>query len=330
MLDTIRKLVEAFGPSGYEEQTRQIILEEIEGLADEITVDAMGNVIAWKRCGKKDPVKVMLSSHMDEIGIMVSHVDERGFLRFTSIGGLNPHTLLGNYVRFADGTIGTIGVEQKDFSSAKAPDMAKMFIDISGAEGTVKVGDVGGFYRQMITRGDRLVCKTMDDRIACAIQIEIMRQLKKPAVDVAFVFSTQEEVGLRGAETAAYAVNPDIGIALDVTRTGDTPEDVVMEVALGKGPAIKIKDSRFLASEFVVGLMEDAGRRAKVPTQREVLLAGSTDAAAIQLVRAGVRAGCLSIPCRHIHSVAETVDFNDVKNSVKLMVELLSKEIRLP
>lgn len=327
MLETIRTLVEAFGPSGYEEQTREIILAEIDGLADEVSVDAMGNVIAWKRCGKKDATRVMLSAHMDEIGVMVTHVDAKGFLRFTGIGGLNPHALLGNYVRFADGTIGTIGVEQKDFSASKAPDMNKMFIDVSGAAADIKVGDVGGFYRQLIVRGDKLVCKTMDDRIACAILIAIMRELKRPAVDVAFVFSTQEEVGLRGAETAAYAVDPAIGIALDVTRAGDTPEDIVMEVALGKGPAIKIKDGRFLASEFVIDLMDAAAKRAKIATQREVLIAGTTDAAAMQLVRAGVRAGCLSIPCRHIHTVSETVDFNDVQDSVKLMVELLSQEI---
>jgi endoglucanase len=165
----------------------------------------------------------------------------------------------------------------------------------------------------------------MDDRISCAIQVEVMRQLKGQDLPnhVAYVFSTQEEVGLRGARTAAYAVNPDIGIALDVTRTGDTANGLKMEVALGKGPAIKIKDSGMLAAPEVIELLEKAAKKARVPYQREVLVAGTTDAASMQLVQAGVRACCLSIPCRYIHTTSETVDYDDVQNAVRLMAALL-------
>jgi endoglucanase len=157
------------------------------------------------------------------------------------------------------------------------------------------------------------------------VQIETMREVKDKKLpnDIAFVFSVQEEVGLRGAQTAAHAVDPNIGIAIDVTRTGDTPNGLKMEVALGKGPAIKIKDSGMLASPEVVALMEKAAKAAKVPYQREVLLAGSTDAASMQLARAGVKAGCLSIPCRHIHTTSETVNINDVRNAVKLLVKVI-------
>lgn len=329
MIETIRKLVEAYGPSGHEDQIRALILEEIDGLADEVTVDALGNVIAWKRSGKEGAKKVMLSAHMDEIGVMVTHVDEDGFLRFTGIGGVYASTLIGNRVRFADGTVGAIGVEG---DMNRKPALSELYIDVSDGKNRkprIRVGDAAGMVRDLVVRGDRLTAKSMDDRIGCAVQIEVMRQLSGSPNDVAFVFSVQEEVGLRGARTAAHAVDPDIGIAIDVTRTGDTPKGVKMDVKLGAGPAIKIKDSGMLAAPEVVALMEKAARKARIPCQREVLVRGTTDAAAMQLVRAGVRAGCLSIPCRYVHTTSETVDLNDVQNAVKLLLTLLKEPVRV-
>jgi len=330
MIETIKKLVEAYGPSGHEEQVRALILGLIGGLADEISVDALGNVIAWRRSGKEGALKVMLSAHMDEIGMMVTHVDKNGFLRFTAIGGLFPNTLHGNRVRFADGTIGVIGVDS-DVPATSSPTLEQLFIDVSDGQArhAIKVGDAAGLARDLVVRGERLVAKSMDDRIGCAVQIEVMRQLKASPHDIAFVFSVQEEVGLRGARTAAYAVDPDLAIAIDVTRTGDTPKGLKMAVELGKGPAIKVKDSGMLASPEVIALMEQAAKRAGVPYQREVLERGSTDAASMQLTRAGVRAGCLSIPCRYIHTTSETVDLNDVQNGIKLLLTLLEGPIAL-
>jgi putative aminopeptidase FrvX len=177
--------------------------------------------------------------------------------------------------------------------------------------------------------GDRLIAKSLDDRIGCAAQIAIMRQLEASPNDAAFVFSVQEEVGMRGARAAAYAVDPDIGISIDVTLTGDTPKGPKMAVKLGAGPAIKVKDSGMLAAPEVIRLMVDAAERAGVPYQREVLEGGTTDAAAMQLVRAGIRAGCLSIPCRFVHTTSETVDLNDVENGVKLLLELLAEPVAL-
>jgi endoglucanase len=328
MIETIRKLVECYGPSGHEDQIRALILDEIDGLADEVSVDALGSVIAWKRSGKRNAPRVMLSAHMDEIGVMVTHVDQEGYLRFTPIGGVMPLTLIGNRVCFADGTRGAIYVEQREDSS-KAPTYDHLYIDAGNPNHGIRVGDAAGFAREMVANGDRLIAKSMDDRIGCAVQIEVMRQSDKPANDVAFVFSTQEEVGLRGARTAAYGVDPLVGIAIDVTRTGDTPKGHKMEVALGKGPAIKVKDSGMLAAPEVIALMEEAARRARVPTQREVLVAGSTDAASMQLVRAGVKAGCLSIPCRYVHTTSEMVDLNDVEGGVRLLVALLEKRVEV-
>jgi putative aminopeptidase FrvX len=330
VIETIRKLVEAYGPSGHEDQIRELILQEIDGLADEVHIDAMGSVIAWRRSGQDDATRVMLSAHMDEIGVMVTHADEKGFLRFTRIGGLNPATLIGNRVRFADGTIGTIGVEKRN-DAKKVPTFEQLFVDVSDSDRRPKigVGDAAGFTRNLVERGERLVAKSMDDRIGCAVQIEVMRRLKSSPHDVAFVFSVQEEVGLRGAQTAAYAVEPDLAIAVDVTLTGDTPKADTMEVALGKGPAIKVKDGGMLAAPEVRDLLVRTAKAAKIPYQMEVLLGGTTDAAAMQLVRAGVRAGCLSIPCRYVHTTSETVDRNDVENAVKLLVRVLEGPIKL-
>jgi endoglucanase len=329
VIETIRKLVETYGPSGHEAPIRDTILQEIEGLADDVSVDAMGSIVAWKRSIKPDSASIMLSAHMDEIGMMVTHVDKEGFLRFTNIGGLYPNTLFGNRVLFSDGTIGTIGVDA-EVSATSTPKLSQLFIDVSnGKKPTIKVGDAAGLHRTLEVRGERLVAKSMDDRIGCAIQIEVMRTLKKCPHNVAFVFSVQEEVGLRGAQTAAYAADPQFAIAIDVTRTGDTPNGHKMEVSLGKGPAIKIKDSRMLASPEVISLMEKAAKAAKVPYQREVLIQGSTDAAAMQLVRAGVRSGCLSIPCRYVHTTSETVDLNDVQNAVKLLVKLIESPVKV-
>ncbi len=327
MIETIRKLVETYGPSGHEDQIRALILDEIDGLADEVSVDALGNVIAWRWSGQENASRVMIAAHMDEIGVVITHVDEGNYLRFSNLGGVMAITLVGNRVRFADGTIGTIYVEKRSNTSS-VPSLSQCFIDVSdGGKGhNIRVGDAAGFDRHLEVRGDHIIAKSLDDRIGCAIQIETMRQLKDCPNDVAFVFSVQEEVGRRGAETAAYAVNPDVGLAIDVTRTGDTPK-AKMEVSLGGGPAIKIADGLMLADPDVINLMEQAAKKAKVATQREVLLGGTTDAASMQLTRAGVKAGCLSIPCRYIHTTSETVDYGDVQDSVKLMVALLGQPI---
>jgi putative aminopeptidase FrvX len=336
MKDTIKKLVEAYGPSGHEDQVRDIIREEVKDLADDFLIDALGNLIV--RMGEKsqDGLTLMLAAHMDEIGVMVSHIDEKGFARFTTIGGVSPNTLVGNRVRFADGTVGTVQIEQGLGGwRNKALDLAKMYIDI-GATNTedalVKVGDAACFFRQMDEAGDRLIAKSMDDRVSCAVLIETMRRLDaQGGIPHAayFVFSVQEEVSLLGARTSAYGIDPDLGIAVDVTLTGDTPEATPMAVALGDGPAVKIMDSGMVAHPAVKELMVQRAQAAEIPYQLEVLRAGTTDARTIQLARAGVPSGCISIPCRHVHTPSEMVDLNDVQNAVKLLVAILTQPIAL-
>ncbi|MDY7039856.1 MAG: M42 family metallopeptidase [Chloroflexota bacterium] len=332
MKELIKKLVETYGPSGNEEQIRETINAEIAGLADEVRTDALGNLIARKQ-GGRDGRRVMLVAHMDEIGVIVTHVDEKGFLRFGPIGGLWPHTLLGGRVRFADGTVGVIGTEKiEDEDRRKVIPLNKLFIDVGATDKAsvpVRVGDVAGFIRPFTDVGKRLVAKSFDDRIGCAILIQVMRDLKATPHDVYFVFSVQEEVGLRGAMTSAYGIGPEVGLSVDVTSTGDTPEARTMAVELGKGPAIKVKDGRMLAHPGVKRLLVETAEAEGISYQLEVLGGGTTDATAIQVTREGVPAGCVSIPCRYVHTPSEMVDYDDVTNAVNLLVALLGKPITL-
>jgi putative aminopeptidase FrvX len=331
MKSLIKKLVESFGPSGYEDEVRAIIRAEVEPFADEIQVDALGNLIVRKGEKTADGLKIMLSAHMDEIGVIATHIDDNGFIRFSTIGGVRPHTCIGGRVRFMNGVEGTINSERLE-SMDKLPAFERLFIDVGAstrAEAKVRVGDVGAFNRPMLDLGDRLISKAMDDRIACAIQIETLKKLTQTPHAVYFVFSVQEEVGCRGATTAAYAIDPDLGLSVDVTLSGDTPKGVRMEVSLGKGPAVKVRDGGMLSDPRLVRWLADTAEKAGIPYQLEVLEGGTTDARSIQVVRAGVPSSCISIPCRYVHSPSEMVDYRDVQNAVSLLVETLSHPIHL-
>jgi len=330
LLNVLEMLVETPGPSGSEHLIRSKIEEAIRDHVDEVYTDALGNLIAKKGSKAEGGKRVMISSHVDEIGLMVTHVDDNGFARFISIGGVSPFTCIGGRVLFMNGTQGVIGMERLD--KDEHPSLEKLFIDTgatSKEDSKVSVGDVCGFERPFMNLGKRLVAKSMDDRAAVAVAVEALKAVKKTPNEIYFVFSVQEEVGLRGAITAAYGVDPEVGIAVDVTRTGDTPKGVKMEVALGKGPAIKVRDSSFIADPRVVNWMVNEAKAQGLPYQMEVLEAGGTDGAAIQRTRAGVPAGCLSIPCRYIHSPSEMVDVDDLQQCVSLLTGLLSKGIEL-
>lgn len=331
MKSLIQKLVETPSPSGYENQIREVIRSEIQPSTQDSTVDALGNLITQKGQGKPGGKKIMLVAHMDEIGIMVTHIDEKGFLRILPVGGVGVRTCVGARVRFLNGQIGVIHSERLEDPS-RQPAFDQLFVDVGASsrkEVKLRVGDVGVFERPFTDLGDRLVAKAMDDRIGVAVLIETLRQLGDTPHQVSFVFSTQEEVGLRGAGTAAFGLEPDLGVAVDVTISGDTPKGSRMEVGLGQGPAIKVRDSGMLSDPRVVSWMANGAEQAGLPYQMEVLEGGTTDARAVQLTRSGVLAGCLSIPCRYVHSPSEMVDYRDVQNAVKLLVELLSKPVEL-
>jgi len=325
MKELIRKLVETYGPSGVEEQVRAVIHAEVEPLADELRVDPLGSLVVRKQ-GSGDGRCIVLDAHMDEIGVMATYVDEKGFVRFTRIGGVSPLTCVGARVAFADGTMGVIGVEEKRENTGKIPKLEQLYIDVGATsrdDCPVQIGDAAVFVRPFVVQGTRLIAKAMDDRIGCAVLIETLRRLDHTPHDVYFVFSVQEETTLSGARTSTYGIDPDLAIAVDVTGTGDKPESRPMAVELGQGPAVKVQDSGMIAHPAVRDLLVQRAKEADIPYQLEVLERGTTDAAAMQLVRAGVPSGCLSIPCRYIHSPSEMVDERDVENSVRLLLEVL-------
>jgi endoglucanase len=332
----LQTLTETFGPAGHEDEVRELVRKEVKPLADEISVDALGNLIARKRPGKttKNIKKIMIAAHMDESGVMASHVDENGFVRFSPIGSVFRRYVLGARVRFLNGTPGVIGASLANHldNVNELPTFDKVHIDVgatSRKDCPVEIGDVAVFDRPYSEFGDRLVAKSMGNRVGVLLAIETLRNLKSVPYDVYFVFTTQSEVGMRGAATSAYGVDPDIGIALDATPAGDTPHAHGMEIALGKGPCIKIQDAGMIADTRVVHWMIGAAQKNKVSFQREVLAIGDTDARMIQRVRAGVPSGCISVPVRYVHSSSEMVDTFDVQNTVKLLTAVLHTPIGL-
>lgn len=330
MKELIQKLVATASPSGYEGRVREVIKAEVQPFATSVEVDALGNLIVTK--GKKSAggKRVMIAAHMDEIGLIVTHIDKKGFVRFSNMGYVYARNCMAAHVAFLNGPRGVISGDELDDAS-RIHSLDQLFIDVGASnreDCPVHIGDVGVFERPLIDLGKRLISKALDDRIGCALMIAALQQLKETVNELVFVFTTQEEVSTRGATTAAYRVDPDLGLAVDVTRTGDVPTGK-MEVDLGKGPAIKVKDSGMISDPRVVRWMTDTASKADIPYQLEVLEGGTTDARAIQLARSGVPAGCLSIPTRYIHSPAEMIDMDDVENSLRLLVELLRNPIEI-
>ncbi len=337
MKKLLKTLTETLGPSGHENAVRSVVMKEIKPLVDEVRVDALGNVIARvKPSGMvKTSTRIMLAGHMDEASLVASHIDKNGFVRFTTVGETFGRCTLGARVKFLNGITGVVGFENLD----RADSFNKMFIDVgatSPKDCPVKVGDIAVFDHPFIEMGRRLVAKSMDNRSGVAVLIETMRSLilhqaqGKPILhDVYFVFTTQEKMDVRGATTATFGIDPDIGLTVDVTPVGDTPGANKVEMRLGAGPCIKIRDALMLADPRVVDWMVKVAEKAHIPFQREVSVIDSTDARAIQLARAGVIVGGLSIPVRYKNSSSEMVDNEDLKNSAKLLTALLAKSISL-
>lgn len=330
MKELIQKLVAAGSPSGYEGKVRDLIKAEIGTAADSVSVDPLGNLIVRKGRKTADGLRIMLSAHLDEIGLIATHIDKHGFVRFSNLGAIYPRNCLGAHVTFLNGVRGVISGDHLEDPS-KLYTLDQLFVDVGASnheECPVKVGDPGVFDRPFIDLGKRIVSKALDDRVSCAILIEVLRQVSSGPNELVFVFSSQEEVGMRGVTSAAYSVDPDLGIAVDVTRVGDTPNSK-MEVGLGKGPAIKVRDQGMIADPRVVRWMTETAEKSGIPYQLEILELGTTDARAIQVSRAGVPAGCVSIPARYIHSPSEMVDMGDVELSLKLILELLRNPIEI-
>ncbi len=314
----LEQLTQCFGPSGREELISELITNEAKAYADEIYTDALGNLIVRKKGNGK---KIMLAAHMDEIGIAVTFIDDKGFLRFSSIGGVYVKRLLNRRVVFSDGTVGVIDTEEGN----KELKLSKMYIDIGAkdkadAETRVSVGDMAVFEGRFAEDGNRVISKALDNRIGCYVLLKVLESYNGDN-DLCLVFTVQEEVGLRGARVAGYSVFPDYALAVDVTDTGDTPNCPKMAVELDKGAAIKIMDRSIICHSEVRNLLIELAKEKGIPYQLEVMTDGGTDAGAIHTSQSGVKTGGVSIPTRYIHSPSEMVSMSDVDASIKLVKE---------
>ncbi|NLW20737.1 MAG: M42 family metallopeptidase [Clostridiales bacterium] len=326
--DTLQTLLGAYGPTGQEHLVADKVRELLSGHVDSMRTDALGNLIVEKFGAEENAKTIMISAHMDHIGLVVTDIEKEGFLRVHAVGGISPRLVAARKVVFADGTPGIVALEPNT-KGKKEPEMSDLFVDIGAdsreeAEKLVSIGDVAVYAPDFTALGRHKVASpAMDNRCACALLVELLMYAEGQKNTIVGVFSTQEEVGLRGARVAAYAVEPDIGLALDVTAWGDTPQTKLPAVKLGAGPAVKIMDRSMIASPYVRDKLFEAAQAAGVAVQREVLAFGGTDGGAIQLSRGGVPTGTLSIPCRYVHSANEVIDLRDMEGALKVLLQFI-------
>lgn len=321
----------AFGPSGREEDVREVIAAYAAEYCDDLTTDTLGSLICRKKGTGAHKKKLLVAAHMDSIGVVATFIDEHGFIRFAPVGGLSVGDLLNIPVRFANGTRGVISYEEK--TARKDLTIERLFIDVgvtsrADAEACVRVGDFAVFDGARFEQNGVLCGPYLDNRIGCAAVLMAMKMLPETVEnDLYFAFTVQEEVGLRGSGPAAFAVAPDAAVAVDVTDTGDLPEQKYpMACALGKGPAIKLMDSSVICSPAVTAALERAAAEAGIAVQHEILRFGGTDTAMLQKTAMGAPAGAVSIPTRYIHSPSELCAVSDVEGAAKLLAHFLTQD----
>ena len=326
----LSEICEASGAPGHEDKIREIVKREINSFVDEIRIDNLGNLTAIKK-GKKNK-KIMVGAHMDEIGFIVTHIDENGFLRFHTLGGFDPKTLTAQrvIVHGKKDLVGVMGSKPIHVMSAeernKPPKTKDFFIDLGmskkDVEKYITVGDSVTRERKLIEMGNCVNCKSIDNRVSVFILIEVLKKLKTPPFDLYAVFTVQEEVGIRGANVAAQEIQPDFGFGLDTTIAFDVPGSSPHEqiTKLGEGTAIKIMDSSTICDTRMVKYMKSTADKHKIKYQLEILTGGGTDTSGIQrFTPGGSIAGAVSIPTRHIHQVIEMADKKDIEGSIKLL-----------
>ena len=327
----LKNVCETPGAPGFENKVRNLVLKEIKNCVDNIDIDNMGNIIALKK-GKDDSKSVMVAAHMDEIGFIVTHINDKGFLKFHPLGGFDPKTLTSQRV-IVHGKKDIIGVmgskpihvmtsEEKN----RVPKIQDYYIDLGlekpEVDKIVNVGDPVTRERGLVEMGDCINCKSLDNRISVFILIEALKKLKTPDFDTYAVFTVQEEVGIRGAQVATQKIKPDFGFGLDTTIAYDVPGAADHEkiTSLGKGVAIKIMDASTICDTRMVQFMRKTANNHGIEWQNEILTAGGTDTANIQrMTPGGSIAGAFSIPTRHIHQVIEMVNKRDVQSCIDLL-----------
>ena len=313
-MELLKKLTMCFAPSGREENVREFIKSEAGKYADEIYEDTLGNLIVRKGRGGK---KIAILAHMDEIGVVVTYKDEKGFLKFAPVGGLKTKDLVGRRVIFQNGTVGVIGV----CDDADKYEISKMFIDVSGNE-DVAVGDMAVFTGDFCENETHIISKALDNRAGCYVALKTLQTVESDK-ELYFIFTVQEEVGLRGAKTATYGIEADYAVAVDVTMVGDTPGAKEMNVKLGGGAAIKVMDRSVICHSQVRDALIDIASKNNIQYQLEILTAGGTDAGAAHISGNGIKTGAISIPTRYIHSPSEMINKQDLKACIELLKEYI-------
>lgn len=340
-VDLLAKVCEVPGAPGFEIKIRELVIEELEGLVDDIRVDRMGNVIALKK-GKDSKKKAMAAAHMDEIGFIVTHIDDNGFVRFNPLGGFDPKTLTSQRVLIhgKEDVLGVMGckpihVMTQEEKSAKL-NLDDYFIDTGltkkQLENVIQVGSPITRERNLVELGDCVNVKSLDNRASVFVLIEALRAIKKsrkkPAYDFYAVFTVQEEIGIRGANVSALEIQPDFGFGLDTTIACDTPGVAKHKqiTQLGEGAGIKIMDSSVVCDYRMVEFMKDVADEGEIKWQPEILHAGGTDTAGIQrMTPGGSIAGAISIPTRYVHQVIEMCHKEDIENCIKLLASCVCR-----
>lgn len=332
----LKELSETPGAPGFEEKIREVVIREISPFVDTISVDNMGNIHGFRK--GKESKKVMLAAHMDEIGFIVTHIDDNGFLKFAPLGGFDPKTLTAQrvIVHGKEDVIGVMGSKPIHVMSPeereKKVKLTDYFIDLGRSkeevDSLIEIGTPITRERELIEMGDCVNGKSLDNRISVYVLVETIQKLQNQELpyDTYFVFTTQEEVGLRGAQVATIQIQPDIAIAIDTTIAFDLPGSTPAEqvTKLGNGPAIKIMDASVVTHQGLVKFMKQTALDNSIPWQAEILQAGGTDTAMLQkMVAGGAIAGAISIPTRHLHQVIESSHKKDVMQAVELLSNVI-------
>lgn len=330
----IRDYTQTWGVSGLEKKVSDLIISEVMDYADEITRDAMGNLIVLKRGNGKNRKRIMCAAHMDEIGLCVVKIMDNGLLKVKQVGGVSALCSFMNRVKFENGVIGTVGATSP-IDTVKPKEIDKLYVDIGAmskeeAEQYVKPGDCAVFCGDYVElTGRNVMSKAFDDRIACYIQTEALKRIHECYHDLYFVYTVQEEVGLFGSTTSAESIKPDLGIAIDITGSFDVPGDENGNPVLGKGAAIKINDSSVICDREMTEKLIQCAEKNQIPYQRDALVAGGTDAGAINKSGAGVKVMGISIPTRYGHTPNSIVNLDDVEACIRLMECYLSEEVNI-
>ncbi len=330
-MELLLKLLDINGPSGNEQEVRSFIKKEIQGYVSEIYTDKCGTLVAHK---KGNQPTVVLAAHMDEIGLMVKFIHDKGKIHLATVGGIEPITLLGERVKIPtqkgsiNGVITTAEIAD-DETFENIPAIKDIFIDTGLSKEDmlnlgVKIGSYVSFSSVASSLGNKDIIsgKALDDRVGCYILIELIKRLKNSKADIYYMFTVQEEIGLYGAKTSVYSINPDWAIVVDVTSTNDFTDRKTK--CIGHGPCISIKDSDFITNRCINDWLEDLAKANNIPVQYEVTDKGSTDALSLSVTKGGIPTSLISIPIRNIHTTSGIAHMDDINNAIKLLEALLN------